>query len=67
MISDIYSKQNNGCLMAIATKIDSHRPTEEGLEYRSAYHNYEVDYGADESGDYYHRARDNDNLCCVSF
>lgn len=53
--------------MAIATKIDSHRPSEEGLEYRSAYPNYEVDYGADESGEYYHCARDNDNLCCVSF
>lgn len=67
MISDIYSKHNNDCLTAITTKIDSHRPSEEGLEYRSAYHNYEVDYGADESGDYYHCARDNDNLCCVSF
>ncbi len=53
--------------MAIATKIDSHRPSEEGLEYRSAYPNYEVDYGADESGEYYHCARDNDNLCCISF
>lgn len=33
----------------------------------SAYHNYKVDYGADEACDYYHRARDNDNLCYVSF
>lgn len=67
MISDIYSKHNNDCLMANSTKIESRRPSEKGQQYCSAYHNYEGDYGADESGDYYHRARDNDNLCCVSF
>lgn len=39
----------------------------ETITVYSAYHNYKVDYGADDALDYYQRARDNVNLCYVSF